>query len=327
MQTGMDDTAAVNGMGDEQIQAIISGVANLLMQSKPMQFLISQMPPDWSPDDAQDDQVANEDPEAGIPGDEMPGENVGAQSELDEDGGVPGGEEISPTPEGGDEIPPDVGATTAEETPDEENASNDELESMDDEDKERYAAHDSAGRRGFLQAWRKHGRKNKSLYSAGAGASKMAKQANDREFYSRLAEDNAAMKKRIDQMEAKHRHDQRKGILERYSRTHVVNVAQELEEMKDVPQEQFDRHCRRIKESYSRLPVGPSGFSEKFPVDRPEIIGNEDDATKKSEKYSRRAKEIADAAIKAGPSHYLTWDAAMEQARKEIDGQPIAAAM
>ena len=319
-----DDTAVLDAMPDEHLQAIIQGVANALMQSKPMQFVMSQMPPDWTPNAPEDDQIPGEEA-AEEPGmdEELPADDasLGEEATLEPDGDelAPDTEAAGAPPMDGGEPPNDVGAATAANYPDDE-ATPDEASQMDDEERENYAAHDSAGRKGFLWAWR-HGRKHKAHYSAGTKEPCMpaapAARKGGTDAYSRLAAENAAQKARIDQLEARNRHAERYSKLNELHQTHAFDLDAEVDETKDLPQGQFDRHCTRIAERYARLPVARGQFSAPFPVEQPEVLVSDKQAQAKQERYSRRAKEIADAALKADPKRGLSWDEAMAKAVSE----------
>lgn len=303
------DTEALQGLPDETVTKIIEGVAGMLMQSKLMQWVQSQMPEDWTPGEAEDD--------------EIPPEHADLPSEAAEDTTFqPEGDGVDGGMGDGMESPADVGAATSG-YPDDE-ASPDEIGDMDDEDKERYAAHDSAGRKGFLQAWRKHNRHNKAMYSA-AGGNSMSR-TGQTESYSRLKVENDNLQQRVDQLEARDRHRDRYSRLATLNRTHEFKLDTEFLDVKDVPQEQFDRHCQRIKENYSRRAVPMGEFTPKLPVDGPEKIDGQDEQEKKVDRYSRRALEIANDELKIKPRVGMTWDEAFARAVKEIDGATVATA-
>lgn len=317
-----DPAQALQGIGDESINAIVQGVASLLMQSKPMQWVQSQMPPDWTPGEGESDEIPPEhaDLDEGLDegldgaapaGDDMMGPEAG-DAGLDADPGMAG--------DMGDGLPPeDVGAAAAgsfEDGPDDE-ATPDEIGDMDEEDRERYAAHDSAGRKGFLQAWRRHGR-HRTKYSAGEGNG--MPRSGQPETYSRLENRVNALEKENRTLKRKERHSRLANLANEFA----IDPDEEIKEVEQASDEQFEAHCNRIVTKYARLPVARGQFSQRIPVEQPEVLRTPSEQEKQVEKYSRRAMEIAQAALKANPRQGMSWNEAMAQARQEIDGTAAA---
>lgn len=303
----------LEGLSDQDIERIAQSTADLLMQSKPMQWVQSQMPPDWTPGEGESDEIPPE--HADLPAGDGAGLGDGMGMDDDStfqpegDGMLPdagadlGGGELGADGMGG-EAPPDVGAATAASFPEDE-AMPEEIDGMDDEDKERYAAHDSAGRKGFLQAWRKHRRKVN--YSAGGGSMPV------RESYSRLSE-------RLSVLEQENRKLKRFSRLSGLSETYHFDPEKENEETKTMTDSQFDRHCETQVVKYERRRVPFGEYTRKLPVDQAERISTPTEDQKRVEKYSRRALEIADAAIKA--DQWIPYAEAYAKAVQEIDGVP-----
>lgn len=336
-----DSEALMRNLSDADVQAIVAE----LLQSKPMQFVQSQMPPDWSPETAAADADASQMPDEQVPNDgasEGPDAAIATDTAAEGDDHAPepavAGDDSPETSGSGDQEPPtDIGAATADNYPEDEPepaedaATDNELNEMDEEDREHYAAHDSAGRKGFLQAWRKH-RQHKSLYSAGGERCMPTTERTGKpDGYSRLQAENKQLREaqtqqqqRIDQLEARNRHQERYSKLSELRKQFSFNLREELDEIKDLPQPQFEKHCERIKKNYSRLPVGDSGFTEMLPMEKPEFMDTDEPQPGNPDKYSRRAKEIADASLKADPKKGLSWNQAMEKARQEIDGGSAA---
>lgn len=293
-----DGAAELSDVGDEQLQKIILGVAAAVMQSKPMQWVVSQMPPDWSPGEGEHDDVAGGDAGAGgagdgsdvdgqvpgdgtvpgdgdaVPGEVNPTSDVPADVPAEEFGeGLSGGDDTHFDPEAGEVSGSDAdsdGVSDADESQgaaiknldsrisalEEDAATDDEVGQMDDEEKEKYAAFDSAGRRGFLWSWRRRHKRSGHKYSADRGEAGMSTTATKpaKENYSRLASENQELKTRVETLERETRHKDRYSKLKELRQSRAFNFDSEFEDVKDVPPDAFDKHVRRIKENYSRIP-------------------------------------------------------------------------
>lgn len=93
-----------------------------------------------------------------------------------------------------------------------------------------------------------------------------------------------------------------------------LNPDEEIAEVLELDDARFEKHCERIVNRYSRVPLkglpGTHGKAEQFIRD--------DNA----EQYSKRAKEIAQARVEKGEDP--DYPAALEQAKKEIAAKPKA---
>lgn len=316
---------ALDDLSDRDIERIVNGVMSQFSQSKQMQFLASLMPTDWTPGAPEQGEIT---PAPGADGTVPAGDQTDPAVQLPEDepDDDTGGDQIYP--EAGDapaegDIPPDRGGPVDDGTPapapeDEDNASPDEEAAMDDDEKERYAAHDSAGRKGFLWMWRKH-RRSSSKYSAGNGASMTtatppAARSGDTAAYARQKdEENQQLRDRIDQLEARNRHQERFSRLTQLRQSYAFELKDEAEETKDLSQEQFDRHLERIKRNYARIPAD----QQTLYVPPAEVIqeAGADPEKPQREKYSRRAMEIFQAKQKAG--QYINSEEAYQLAAAE----------
>lgn len=286
-------------------EADVMAIVDTMMQSKQMQWVTSQMPPDWSPEmdevpeehaDLPEDGMGPEMPEGDMLDGDLPQQGISAEMAGEPDG---------------DEMPPDVGAINAV------GDAGDDVDpvDMDDADPERYSS-------GYMPP-RKQMPAMKNSYSAINKDSDMTTQTargGDKDSYSRIAAENTALKQRVEQLEARNRHRERYSRLAELHQTHAFDLDPEFDEVKDLPDDQFERHAQRIADKYSRLPVARGGFTPKFPVGQPEVIVSDKEEAAKAEKYSRRATAIAKEELVKNPRQGITWQEAMSRAIAEIDG-------
>ncbi len=346
-QPGNPEAEALERLGDADLNKIILGVSAAILQSKPLQWVVSQMPPDWTPGEGEKEGVPGEQvtgepgeqvpgEEGGIPGDEpevqLPPGTADAATDSPVDDDIPGdeaafeGDDTHFDPEAGgglDDVPADdAPADETSETPSappEDSASDAEMGEMDDDEKEKYAAFDSAGRRGFLWAWRRRKRHRGDKYAADCGEPTMPKPAEppakEKENYSRLAAENQQLRTRLDTMERGNREKYRKDCLTDLRKEHAFDLNAELEDVKDATDEQFTKHCERIKRNYSRIPREgemPTLHGSTADSDPVAAIARDPEQAKK---FSRMARERAIKSIKNGK--HMTFETALEQVMNE----------
>lgn len=315
----LDSGESLSTMSDEEIQKIILGVAAAVMQSKPMQWVASQMPPDWSPSEGENDDVVSTEGSDDSGNGDVPAEDgtVGDTVTDDPQVNTPSDDDethFDPEASAGDDQAPATQQSTPTEAsgPPEDSATDDEMGQMDDEEKEKYAAFDSAGRRGFLWSWRRH-RRGRTKYSADEGEREMTTATPPaKENYSRLADENKRLNQRVETLERENRHKDRYSKLADLRRTRAFDLKTEFDDVKDVPPEAFDRHLRRIKENYSRIPR--EGEMPTIVTDDEVVVSRD---TEQMERFSKLARERALRNNMDRRNKHLSFDEALAQVMSE----------
>lgn len=240
-------------------------------------------------------------------GDEQPGDN--APDVMDED--VPPaddgmGDEAAPDETLGDEPGPDAGNDVG---PDDES-------DMDDEEAQHYAALPPAYRPHYLRGRRSWKKKYAADMGGGAAMYSRGRNGADASVAATIDE----LQKQVNTLTRQNRYSARHVELEKLAADYAFKLEDEFAETRDYEPAQWANHVTRIKTRYSRR-ANPMGIPT-LPtpaLDKPAPKARE--GRSGVDKYSVRAREIIDRHFSVKGAKPLTYDDAMEKARKEIDGK------
>lgn len=178
----------------------------------------------------------------------------------------------------GGQSPDDAGQGAATATPTAPAPEDD----MDDDERQKYAAMSPDMQQSYMAgrmaAKKKYAGDQSMQVPTPAAPANPSPDPVQNERYSRLSRENADLKNRLDAVETKHRHTERYHKLSELNREYDFPLEEEFGDVKDVPADQFNRHCARIVARYSRRPVNempdlfapdlPTGEKRETPADR-----------------------------------------------------------
>lgn len=307
-------SAGDSPMDEAAIQQIAQEVLQGLMASAPMQWVLQQMggdgqnpvPPaaDQGPTPSEPD-PAGDSPTPGTPA-------FATMDQMACNSPMPGATE----PDGDEATPPATPAPSpatpspSPEQPaqggDDTGATPDELAKMGDDEKDEYSRLSPTHQYGYMKAFRRH-------FKPSTPGSMQYSNPVEKARYSRLEAENSMLKGEITALRSERTKAARYSKLSELSQAYAFDASIELSDCKDMTDAAFDRHCEVTIAKYARRdPMGGMPSLYTPPLDVPRA---EDEA--KRERYSKRAVEIATAAVKAGKT--MTYEEAAAQAKAEID--------
>lgn len=230
----------------------VSQIVNAVMESKPMRWVAAQM-------------------EAG----------QGQEPDGDE-----GGQAIDPSID--DDVDDDNGQGAPAKPPvperDADLASDDELGSMKPDEREDYERMDEGCRKAYMK-----GRRYAMQETPMPGDDGMAPQNNpaQKAMYSRRINELEAQ---VNTLKAQNRHKDRYHKLQELNRSHEFALDEEFADVKDIPEDAFAKHCKRIVDRYQKRDAESDvPYVHLDPVQKP--AGSISQAER--EKYHRETLKLA----------------------------------
>lgn len=192
----------------------IKQIVEAIMETKPMQWVASQMQAEG--------------------GQEPDGDEGGTIDPVDDD-----------VDDDMDDATPPAPAKPA----DPDLANDDELGSMKPEEREDYERMDESCRKAYMK-----GRRYSMQQTNMPGYDDMGQNNSPpaKAQYSRLASENEKLKGRVKQLEDQSRHKDRYHRLQTLNQSHAFDLDEEFKDVKDIPQDAFDKHCKRIVDRYQK---------------------------------------------------------------------------